>query len=92
MAAEAMSAKVPFVTSIAGALPEVAGRDYSYQVAPGKAQELADAVAALVDTTPTKRAKQAEKEWQRWQRKFSPEAATKRIAAFLTDVLPQEVK
>jgi len=45
-----------------------------------------------VDTTPAKRAKQVDKEWHRWQRKFSPEAATKRIAAFLTDVLPQEVK
>lgn len=86
VAAEAMAARCPFVTTTAGALPEVAGPQYPFTAAPGDAHGLAEAVEALLasDNEPILSASH-----HRWQRLFSPAAGSTRLAAALDRVDPE---
>lgn len=88
VAAEAMSARVPFVISEAGALPEVAGPGHRWTARPGDAVSLAHAIAAArreVTDADLDRA------FQRWATEYSPDAGRARLATALTDleVLPR---
>lgn len=80
VAAEAMSARVPFVISDAGALPEVAGEAW---VAPaGDAFALADVIAqASADPT-----RYVEAGYTRWLENYSPQAGQRRIAGLLHEL------
>lgn len=86
--AEAQSARVPYVVSDAGALPEVAGRSYPWVARAGDPESLATTIEraassesqALVDGS-----------FERWLEEFSPTAGRRNLARLLGDlgVLPQ---
>lgn len=84
--AEAMSARVPFVVSDAGALPEVAGRDHPWTCRAGDARSLADAIAALAHSSPHAHAETVATARSRWEERFSPVAGRTRVAALLSDL------
>lgn len=78
--AEAMSAKVPFVISDAGALPEVAGPEHPWVGPAGDAEKLADAIRrAVYDGGGTS----AEKAYGYWVSFFSPMAGRARLEPLL---------
>ncbi|MET3708942.1 glycosyltransferase involved in cell wall biosynthesis [Arthrobacter sp. UYEF6] len=78
--AEAMSARVPFVISDAGALPEVAGAHHPWVFPAGNAAELASTLerAARADNTSN-----VENAFVRWEREFSPDAGEQRLGELL---------
>lgn len=84
VAAEAMSARCPFVVSDAGALPEVVGAEYPFIAPAGDADALAEALVRALDadwSTVTERS------YSRWSEIFSPEAGRGRLAALLDSLL-----
>lgn len=84
--AEAMSARVPFVVSDAGALPEVAGRDHPWTCRAGDARSLADAIAALARSSPHAHSETVATARARWEERFSPTAGRARVADLVTDL------
>jgi len=74
--AEAQSARIPFVISDAGALPEVAGAAYPWVARAGDPEDLARMIeSALVD-----HGAHVEASYQRWAREYSPDAGRRRLA------------
>ena len=83
VATEAMAARCPFVSSRAGALPEVVGSDYPYLVAPGDVSGLAATLRqALADDWSST----LERSYARWQANFTVEAGLERVAAVLDQI------
>jgi phosphatidyl-myo-inositol alpha-mannosyltransferase len=78
--AEAMSARVPFVISDAGALPEVAGPECPWVVPAGDAEELARGIRKAVDDGGMAYVRKA---YERWLSCFSPMAGRSRLEALL---------
>lgn len=78
--AEAMSARIPFVISDAGALPEVAGPEHPWVARAGDAEQLADAIRRAVDDGGSTF---AEKAYERWRSRYSPAAGGARLEAQL---------
>lgn len=78
--AEAMSARVPFVISDAGALPEVAGPDHPWVTPAGDAEQLAGAITRAVDDSGRTFVGNA---YERWKSCFSPTAGRVRLEALL---------
>lgn len=87
VAAEAMAAKVPFVISDAGALPEVAGEGYRFIAKAGDPNSLARTIerACAADWQA-----QLESSYARWQQHFSPEAGRRRLARILQEIDPAQ--
>lgn len=81
--AEAMSAKVPFVVSDAGALSEVAGDAWVAQA--GSATDLADVIEQAAQDPD----RYIEASRQRWVQLFSAPAGLARLKALLDDIEPQ---
>lgn len=81
--AEAMSARVPFVISDAGALPEVAGPHHPWVFAAGDAGNLASVLerAANTDNRPI-----TDYAFSRWKQQFSPDAGNKRVLELLREL------
>ena len=90
--AEAMSARVPFVVSDAGALTEVAGPDYPWVASHGSAGSLARAILRALATPAEHRETLSGQQYARWDRLYSPQAGRERLRHLLTDVLPQETE
>lgn len=83
VAAEAMSAGVPFVISDAGALPEVAGPGHPWTVRAGDPGSLAAGLLSAADELDRwDRAPGRE----RWEREFSPTAGRTRLTRLLGDL------
>jgi len=82
VAAEAMSARVPFVVSDAGALPEVAGAEHPWISRAGDAEHLAGVIGVAVEALPATEVLDAAQ--ARWQAHYSPEAGSIRLAALLS--------
>jgi glycosyltransferase involved in cell wall biosynthesis len=80
VAGEAMSARVPFVVSDAGSLPEVAGPDYPWVARAGDAESLANTIRDAVSGDQTATVAQA---YARWKHQFSPAAGKARLSALL---------
>lgn len=78
--AEAMSSRVPFVISDAGALPEVAGHSHPWVAAAGDPGKLADVIRRAVDDGGQASAARAR---ERWLSCFSPSAGGARLEAVL---------
>lgn len=78
--AESMSARVPFVISDAGALPEVAGDDYPWVFPAGDAQKLAIAVHGA---TSADQAENVDRSYERWRSQYSPAAAEPHVGDLL---------
>jgi glycosyltransferase involved in cell wall biosynthesis len=78
--AEAMSARVPFVISDAGALPEVAGPEHPWVAPAGDPGKLADAIRRAVDDGGRTFSGEA---YERWMSRFSPNAGGARLEALL---------
>lgn len=78
--AEAMSARVPFIVSDAGALPEVAGPECPWVVPAGDAEELAKAIRETADNGEPVYVGKA---YERWLSRFSPMAGGSRLEALL---------
>lgn len=77
---EAQSARVPFVVTDAGALPEVAGPGYPWIARAGDPASLADTIErALAEASPA----HLDAARDRWRREYSPEAGRRRLAALL---------
>jgi glycosyltransferase involved in cell wall biosynthesis len=78
-----MASRVPFVTSTSGALLEVSGAHYAYQVPPGDSLQLANVIEAL-DSAHNDLTADFEKlldaNYERWAELFSPQAGKKRLA------------
>ena len=81
MVTEAMSARVPFVVSSAGALPEVAGADYPYVAQPGDPSGLADVIEHALSDPNLPAVTAAARD--RWETAYSPEVGRARFAALL---------
>ncbi|MDO5676875.1 MAG: glycosyltransferase [Propionibacteriaceae bacterium] len=81
---EAMSARVPFVVSDAGALAEVAGPEHPWVAKAGDPQALANVIEAASHDLDCG----VEQGWQRWQETFSPAAGTERLAVTLNGLEP----
>lgn len=86
VAAEAMSARVPFVVSDAGALPEVAGPTHPWVTPHGDATALAAAIEAVLASTPQEIARCSTSARSRWETHFSPAAGRSRLADLLGDL------
>lgn len=80
--AEAMSARVPFVVSDAGALPEVAGAQHPWISRAGDAEHLAAVIGAALAALPATEVLDAAE--ARWRAHYSPEAGSVRLAALLS--------
>lgn len=81
--AEAMSARVPFVISDAGALAEVAGPSHPWVFTAGDADNLAtvlDRAATTVNASYTDDA------FSRWEQQFSPDAGRQRVSDLLGEL------
>ncbi|MCT1908960.1 MULTISPECIES: glycosyltransferase family 4 protein [Brachybacterium] len=79
VAAEAMARGVPFVISDAGALPEVAGKDFPWIAQRGNAADLADIICeALASLSASGRT--LENSRARWETCYSPQAGSRRVA------------
>jgi glycosyltransferase involved in cell wall biosynthesis len=76
--AEAMAARVPFVISDAGALPEVAGPDHPWVASAGDPGSLSRVIDAALDAVP-ETATQAS--YERWRAEYSDDAGGRRVAA-----------
>lgn len=86
VAAEAMAARVPFVVSDAGALPEVAGPDHPWVARAGDAADLARVITAGTRATDGERTAYLDAARQRWHTHFSPDAGRARLHDLLTDL------
>lgn len=84
VAAEAMSAQVPFIVSDAGGLPEVAGAAHPWIARRGDASDLARVILEAVDTPEHIRRQAAATARRRWEQRFSPDAGTRRVAELLS--------
>jgi phosphatidylinositol alpha-mannosyltransferase len=84
--AEAMSARVPFVVSDAGALPEVAGPDHPWVAPAGDAVRLADTIEAALGASPHVRDAAVAEARQRWEACFSPAAGRDRLTRLLREL------
>lgn len=86
--AELMACETPLVVSRAGAIPEVVGPDgvCAVQVTPGDVEELAAAIAALLDD-PERRARMGRAGRQRVLQKFSWHAVAVATAAAYEEVI-----
>ena len=84
--AEAMSARVPFVVSDAGALPEVAGPGHPWVARSGDAVALADTIEALLTSSSDEIDRAVTAARERWETHFSPEAGMARLAVLLRDL------
>jgi glycosyltransferase involved in cell wall biosynthesis len=91
-ALQAMSSGVPLVTTTAGALPEVAGRngETALLVPPGDAGALADAIGRLLDD-PALRARLGEAALRRSRALFSWEATARATADVYREVLRDRI-
>lgn len=74
---EAQSARVPFVVSDAGALPEVAGPGYPWVARAGDASDLARVITRALDQADVK---VVDSSYRRWEELYSPEAGKRRLA------------
>lgn len=75
--AEAQSARVPFIITDAGALPEVAGPGYPWVARAGDPAALARTIeSALEEADP----RTLEQSYRRWEQEYSPEAGKRRLA------------
>lgn len=92
MVAEAMSARVPFIVSDAGALSEVAGSRYPWTCRAGDPNSLADVITTACHEQRTAVAATAATAHDRWEESFSPEAGLQHLRFLLTDVLPGEAR
>ncbi|MDU0347529.1 glycosyltransferase family 4 protein [Actinomyces sp. MRS3W] len=88
MAAEAMSARVPFIVSDAGALPEVVGADYPWLSHAGSVADLAAMIARLATAPAAQTAAVVQRMYERWEERFSPAAGLRHLRFLLMDVLP----
>jgi phosphatidylinositol alpha-mannosyltransferase len=86
VAAEAMSARVPFVVSDAGALPEVAGPAHPWISRRGDATSLADAIQGALESDPGEVERTVSSARARWEECFSPAAGRQRLARLLADL------
>lgn len=83
VAAEAMAARVPFVISDAGALPEVAGPAHPWVAKAGDAHELAEVLTAAAAADAGEQTAQARR---RWEENFSPSQGKARLAKILREL------
>lgn len=81
--AEAMSARVPFIVSDAGALPEVAGHGYPWIARRNDPIALADVIERMAATEHTEGVETARR---RWEDHYSPDAAAKRLRSLFTEL------
>lgn len=81
--AEAMSARVPFVVSDAGALPEIAGPAHPWVAPAGDVEALASIIETALDDWGSAALDQAH---ERWLTMFSPDAGREHLAAVLYDL------
>jgi glycosyltransferase involved in cell wall biosynthesis len=86
VAAEAMSARVPFIVSASGALPEVAGRAHPWVTPRGDATALADTIEAVLASPREEIASVVRSARRRWETHFSPVAGQARLARLLLDL------
>ncbi|MBB4933675.1 glycosyltransferase involved in cell wall biosynthesis [Lipingzhangella halophila] len=89
-AVEAMACGTPLVASYAGALPEVVGDDgdAGLLVPPGDPEELATAIAGLLDD-PAERARMGAAAWQRVQERFTWRAVAEATARRYAEAIGQ---
>lgn len=88
--AEAQSARIPYVISDAGALPEVAGPGYPWIFPAGDVTALTRRIEQAQAIPSRDRSALPTTQAERWETRFSPSAALDRMRHLLTDVLPQE--
>lgn len=81
--AEAMAARVPFVISDAGALPEVAGPAYPWVARRGDPGSLAEVIRAALDASTTEVDQTVSRAHDRWRSHYSPEAGLTRVEALI---------
>jgi hypothetical protein len=81
--AEAMAARVPFVISDAGALPEVAGGGHPWVAPAGDPELLAHTIGAALDADPAVATQAAH---ERWRSEYSAGAGSLRLAGVLRDL------
>lgn len=81
VAAESMSARLPFVVSDAGALPEVVGPDHPWTARRGDPSALAEVVSACVAEPAAAKEAVLDAARARWEEHFSPSAGEARVAA-----------
>lgn len=85
VAAEAMARGVPFVTSDAGALPEVAGEHFPWIAQRGNSADLAEIIrGALASLDASGRTLENSRE--RWETCYSPAAGRRRVAELLAQL------
>lgn len=84
--AEAMASGVPFVISDAGALPEVAGRDYPWVARAGNADDLAWVIGRALAAGPDEVRAVTDRARLRWEKKYSPAAGRERVRQLLEDL------
>lgn len=87
--AEAQSAKVPFVVTDVGALPEVAGPGYPWIAGAGDSLSLAEKIEQAC-TGPV--GEVVERSFVRWRERYSPEAGATRFGALLDEILEAEAE
>ena len=75
-----MAARVPFVVSDAGALPEVAGPRHPWVAHAGDPDDLARVIRQALGADP---AAAVETAHRRWEEHFSPEAGRRNLATLL---------
>lgn len=90
IAAEAQSARVPYVISDAGALPDIAGKAYPWIFPAAQEGGLSRIISKALAASPDERDALLEEQFSRWQEYFSPQAGLARMRHLLTDILPQE--
>lgn len=88
--AEAQSARLPYVISNAGALPEVAGPNYPWVFPAGQVAALTRRIEQAEASSSHARTELLSRQTARWEQNYSPEAGLARMRHLLTDVLPQE--
>ncbi len=84
--AEAMAARVPFVVSDAGALPEVAGRAHPWVARSGDPHDLTSVLEAALAASPDDVALAVATARDRWESEFSPTAGLERVRVLLDRV------
>ncbi|MEO8851878.1 MAG: glycosyltransferase family 4 protein, partial [Allobranchiibius sp.] len=86
--AEAMSARMPFVISNSGALPEVAGPDHPFVAVAGNPEALASSIRAAVsmrEDQPDHFETLLDNAQARWEQEFSPAAGRVRFLQVLRE-------
>lgn len=84
--AEAMSARVPFVVSTAGALSHVAGPTHPWIAPHSDALALANTIEAALNSSPDATATALATARERWETQYSPAAGQARLAQLLEDL------